>query len=262
VVTAVAIGLLLGAVVIVTLLLGPTAFFCLILAAVLIAQLELYAVLRKAGYAPVTVVGVACGLALMIATYARGGPGLALGVVLPVPLLLVWAMTVSPARVVKAVSSTYFGIVYGPALVGFGLLLLRGRDGLVLLPTVVGMAAVNDSGGYLVGRKFGKHPMAPKKSPKKSWEGLVAGTIVTIGLSVAVLPLVHPFDALLALKLAAVVCIAAPVGDLAESLVKRDLGVKDMGSLIPGHGGFFDRIDGIIFSVPVAYFVLRVLKWT
>jgi phosphatidate cytidylyltransferase len=259
--TAVGAGLLLGAILIGTLLVGPTAFFGMIFAAVIIAQAELYAVLRKAGYAPVTVVGLACGATLMIATYARGAPGLALGVVLPVPLLLAWGMTVSSERMARALSSTYFGIVYGPLLVGFGLLLLRGRDGLVLVPTVIGMAAVNDSGGYLVGRKLGRHPMAPKTSPKKSWEGFIAGTIVTIGLSVAVLPFVHPFDALLALKLAAVVCVAAPIGDLAESLVKRDLGVKDMGSIIPGHGGFFDRIDGIIFSIPAAYFVLRVLKW-
>jgi phosphatidate cytidylyltransferase len=164
-------------------------------------------------------------------------------------------------RIRRMLPSTYLGLVYGPVLVGFGILLLRGRDGLVLTPAVIGMAAVNDSGGYLVGRKIGRHPMAPKTSPKKSWEGFVAGTVVTLGLSVAVLPFVHPFTVGLALRLAAVVALAAPLGDLVESLLKRDLGVKDMGSLIPGHGGFFDRIDGIIFSIPIAYYVLHVLKW-
>jgi len=260
-VAAVGAGLALGAIVIVTLLLGKTAFFGLILAAVLIAQTELYSVLRKAGFAPATLLGLICGAVTMIASYERGAPGLALGAAIPLPLLLVWGLTVSTERVRRTITSTYLGIVYGPVLVGFGILLLRGRDGLVLTPTVIGMAAISDTGGYLVGRKLGRHPMAPKTSPKKSWEGFVAGTLVCIGLSVAVLPLVHPFTALLALKLAAVVTLATPVGDLAESLLKRDLGVKDMGSIIPGHGGFFDRIDGIIFSIPIAYYVLRVLKW-
>ena len=260
-VAAIGAGLALGAVVIVTLLLGRAAFFGLILVAVLIAQTELYTVLRKAGYNPATLVGLVCGAATMVATYRRGAPGLALGAAVPLPLLLAWGLTVSAERTRRTISSTYLGVVYGPVLVGFGILLLRGADGLVLTATVIGMAAINDSGGYLVGRKLGRHPMAPKTSPKKSWEGFVAGTLVTLGLSVAVLPFIHPFTPSLALRLAAVVSIAAPIGDLAESLLKRDLGVKDMGSIIPGHGGFFDRIDGIIFSIPVAYFVLRVLKW-
>jgi phosphatidate cytidylyltransferase len=237
------------------------AFFCLILVAVLIAQAELYAVLRKAGFAPATLLGLACGAAAMVATYRRGGPGLALGTALPLPLLLLWGLTAPVERVRRTVASTYLGVVYGPVIVGFGILLLRGRDGLVLTPTVIGMAAIGDSGAYLLGRKLGRHSMAPRTSPKKSWEGLVAGTLVTIALSVGVLPFVHPFTVVLALKLAAVVSVAAPVGDLAESLVKRDLGVKDMGALIPGHGGFFDRIDGILFAIPAAYYVLRVLKW-
>jgi len=260
-VAAVGAGLALGAIVIVTLLLGKAAFFGLILVAILIAQTEIYSVLRKAGYAPATLLGLMCGAVTMVAAYERGGSGLALGVAIPLPLLLVWGLTVSVEKVRRTIVSTYLGVVYGPALVGFGILLLRGRDGLVLTPTVIGMAAISDTGGYLVGRKLGRHPMAPRTSPKKSWEGFIAGTLVMLVLSVAVLPFVHPFTAVLALKLAAVVALAAPLGDLAESLLKRDLGVKDMGSLIPGHGGFFDRIDGIIFSIPVAYYVLRVLKW-
>jgi phosphatidate cytidylyltransferase len=159
------------------------------------------------------------------------------------------------------VASTYLGIVYGPFLAAFAVLILRGRDGLVLAPAFIGMTAIFDSGGYLVGRKLGRHAMAPKTSPKKSWEGFGAGVVVCVGLSVAVLPFVHPFTPWLALKLALVMCAASPFGDLAESLVKRDLGVKDMGTLMPGHGGLFDRIDSILFNAPVAYLVLRILHW-
>jgi phosphatidate cytidylyltransferase len=145
--------------------------------------------------------------------------------------------------------------------VGFAILLVRGRDGLVLTATFVGMTAMHDAGAYLIGRKIGRHPMARRTSPGKTWEGFAAGTIIMVGLSAAFLPLVHPFDLWLAVRLALVMSVASPLGDLVESLVKRDLGVKDMGSLVPGHGGFFDRIDAIIFGAPVAYFVLRVLDW-
>jgi phosphatidate cytidylyltransferase len=259
--TAVAAGLALAAVVIGTLLAGELAFFVLAFVVVLIAQAELYAVLKASGRHPAALVGLVSGAVLLIATYQRGEVALALSIAVPVPLLLAWGLTVPQEKVGSMLASTYFGIVYGPFLVGFAALLLRGPDGLVLTATMVGMTAVHDSGGYLVGRKLGRHPMAPRTSPRKSWEGWLAGTVVMLGLSAAVLPFVHPFDVWLALKLGAVMSVTAPLGDLVESLVKRDLGVKDMGSLMPGHGGLFDRLDAILFSSPVAYLVLRVFGW-
>ena len=260
--TAVGMGLLLGAIVIGTLLAGKIAFFVLAFVVVLIAQAELYAVLKAAGYSPVALVGLrmwrgdrSSGRTSVVKT------PLALGLVLPLPLLLLWGLTVPLDRVRSVLSSTYLGIVYGPLLVGFAILLLRGPDGLVLTATVIGMTSFHDTGAYLIGRKIGRHPLAKRTSPGKTWEGFFAGTVVLILASIAVLPLIHPFDVWLALRLALVMSVSAPIGDLVESLVKRDLGVKDMGSLMPGHGGFFDRIDGIIFSAPIAYFVLRVLGW-
>jgi phosphatidate cytidylyltransferase len=258
---AIATGLLLAAVVLGTLLAGKLAFFLLAFVVVLLAQAELYAVLKAAGYSPAVLVGLIGGGVILYGAYRRGAPALALGVAAPLPLLLLWGLTVPIDRVRSIVGSTYFGIVYGPLLVGFAVLLLRGRDGLVLTATVIGMTAFHDAGGYLLGRKIGRHPMAKRTSPGKTWEGFLAGAAFTIVASVAILPLIHPFDVMLALKLSLVMSVTTPIGDLAESLVKRDLGVKDMGSLMPGHGGFFDRIDAIIFNAPIAYFVLRVLGW-
>lgn len=258
---AVATGLVLAAVVVGTLLIGSRAFVVLAVVAALIAQAELYAVLKATGRSPATILGLAAGAAMLVGAYRFGEEALALGVMLPLPLLLLWCLTVPIDRARSTLYSTYLGVIYGPLLVGFGILLLRGDDGLVLVATVVGMAAVHDSGGYLVGRKLGRHPMAPRTSPSKSWEGFAAGTLVSVGLSAAFLPLVHPFDLWLAVRLTLIVSVTAPLGDLAESLLKRDLGVKDMGRLVPGHGGFFDRIDGIVFSLPLAYYVLRVLGW-
>jgi phosphatidate cytidylyltransferase len=259
--TAVGVGLGLGGVVVGLLLAGKLPFFIFAFVIVLIAQAELYAVLKAAGYSPVALVGLLCGAVVLIGAYARGAPAVALGIALPLPLLVLWGLTVPIDRVRSLVGSTYFGILYGPLMVAFAVLLLRGRDGLVLTATVVGMTAFHDSGAYLLGRKIGRHPMAKRTSPGKTWEGFLAGSFLTIVAAVAVLPLIHPFDVLLALKLSVVLSLTTPIGDLAESLIKRDLGVKDMGSLMPGHGGFFDRIDGIIFNAPIAYFLLRVLDW-
>lgn len=258
---AVGTGLLLAAVVVGLLFAGPTPFFLFAFMVVLIAQAELYAVLKASGHAPVALLGLLFGAVLLVTAYDRGILALALSASLPLPLLLLWGLTVPAEKVRSMIVSTYFGILYGPFLIGFAVLLLRGPDGLVLTATVIGMTAIHDAGGYLVGRKLGRHPMAPRTSPKKSWEGWVAGTLLCVGLSVIFLPLVHPFDVWLALSLSLVMSVASPIGDLAESLIKRDLGVKDMGSLVPGHGGLFDRIDAIIFVSPIAYFVLRVLGW-
>lgn len=258
---AIGTGLLLAGIVIGTLLAGKTAFFVLAFFVVILAQAELYAVLKAAGYSPVVLVGLICGGVVLIGAYQRGSAALALGMALPLPLLLLWSLTVPIDRARSVVGSTYLGIVYGPLLIGFAILLLRGRDGLVLTATVLGMTAFHDAGAYLIGRKVGRHLLAKRTSPGKTWEGWLAGTVVLVAASTAVLPFIHPFDVMLALKLALVMSVATPIGDLAESLIKRDLGVKDMGSLVPGHGGFFDRIDAIIFNSPVAFFVLRVLDW-
>jgi len=258
---AIVTGLLLAVVVVGTLLAGKLAFFVLAFIVVIIAQAELYAVLKAAGFAPAVLVGLICGSVTLIGAYREGVPALALGLALPLPLLLLWGLTVPIERVRSVVSSTYLGIVYGPLLVGFAILVLRGPNGLVLIATVIGMTAFHDAGAYLIGRKIGRHQFAPRTSPGKTWEGLAAGTLVTVAASVAFLPLIEPFDAWLALRLSLVISVTTPLGDLAESLIKRDLGVKDMGTLMPGHGGFFDRIDAIIFNAPVAYLVLHVLEW-
>lgn len=258
---AVASGVGLAGIVIGTLFVGAPALFTLAFVFVLVAQAELYTVLKASGHSPAVLLGVVCGGTLLIVTYVYGPVALVIMLAASLLLILAWGLTVPAARMRSMVVSTYLGVLYGPFLVGFAVLLLRGPDGLVLTATFIGMTALHDAGAYLVGRKLGRHPMAPRMSPQKSWEGFAAGTLVCVALSVAVLPFVHPFTVLLALKLALVMSVVAPLGDLAESLVKRDLGVKDMGSLMPGHGGLFDRIDAIIFAAPFAYFLLRVVGW-
>jgi phosphatidate cytidylyltransferase len=129
------------------------------------------------------------------------------------------------------------------------------------LPVIATIAY--DVGAYAVGGRSGRTPLAPNISPNKTWEGLVGATVITfaVTLIVQVIFKMHPWTFGRAFWLAAVVCVAAPLGDLAESMIKRDLGVKDMGRVLPGHGGVLDRIDGLLFVAPAAYYLLRLLKF-
>ncbi|MBW3591918.1 MAG: phosphatidate cytidylyltransferase, partial [Actinobacteria bacterium] len=138
-----------------------------------------------------------------------------------------------------------------------GLLALR-PDGRALTVMAIGAAAVYDIFAYAGGSKLGKHKLAPAISPNKSWEGAAVATAATVGAWVLVGSALGPFSVAQAAIVGAAISIVAPLGDLFESMVKRDLGLKDMGTILPGHGGALDRIDAMLFVVPTVYFLLEV----
>jgi phosphatidate cytidylyltransferase len=138
-------------------------------------------------------------------------------------------------------------------MTSFTMLLLRRPDGAAWVITFVVTVALIDTAGYLVGRKLGKHKLAPGVSPKKTWEGLVASISAGVISAVILTQVFWDFDWWVGILLAAVLLLAAVFGDLAESLIKRDLGVKDMSSLLPGHGGVMDRLDSILPSALITY---------
>jgi phosphatidate cytidylyltransferase len=149
--------------------------------------------------------------------------------------------------------------VYVPFLLGFGVLLAKPDDGQLRVLTVLALVVLSDTGGYAAGVFLGKHPMAPLVSPKKSWEGL-AGSLVACATGGALLVYYVFHDpwwhgAVLGLAVSA----AAVVGDLAESLLKRDIKIKDMSDLLPGHGGLMDRLDSVVFAAPTAFMVMALL---
>ncbi len=178
------------------------------------------------------------------------------GVTLTVLACMVWRLFLGQDGYLRDVSASAFVVVYVALFASFATLLVAPEDGadrvLVFLIAVV----ASDTGGYIAGVLFGRHPMAPRISPKKSWEGF-AGSLLGAGLggtlSVALL-LKQPWWQGLVLGL--VVCVVATVGDLVESMIKRDLGVKDMGNLLPGHGGVMDRMDSLLPSAAVSWMVL------
>jgi phosphatidate cytidylyltransferase len=124
---------------------------------------------------------------------------------------------------------------------------------------VIGYAAlvvIYDTAAYATGATLGRHLLAPHVSPNKSWEGAAGATVACLLAGVLLLPLWQPWTLASGLVLAAVTCVVAPLGDLSESMLKRDLAVKDMGSILPGHGGVLDRIDALLFAAPALYYVL------
>jgi phosphatidate cytidylyltransferase len=262
-------GLTLGGIALVALWFGQGAFTVVAALAVLVAQGELFGMMVKHRYQPATAVGLVAGALMMAGAYFRGESATPAMFALGVVAAFVWYMAVpTPHRteVLRNVGLTVLNMAWIPLLAGYLIATLKLSDGRALVVAIVGLTFLFDATGFFVGSVWGgsffQRPLAPSISPKKSIEGLIGATLVTIVVSVALLPsfidrfLDHRVDALL---LAIVIAVAATLGDLAESLVKRDLGVKDMGSVLPGHGGILDRIDSLLFVAPAAFLLFRVL---
>jgi phosphatidate cytidylyltransferase len=265
---AVGAGLSLGIVVLLAAKIGAAAMMVVVTALLVVATAEMFNALRMRGYHPATLLGLVGTASMLGAVYWRGEDAMPLVLGLFVVFAFLWYLAgVVHARPAMNIAVSVLAFLYVGFLGSFAALLLQvplRKDGvtLLLLP-IVGTVAY-DVGAFFVGSRVGRTPLAPSISPNKTWEGLVGATVATfvvLELIVGGLKWAHPWTAGRAFWLAAVISVAAPLGDLCESMIKRDLGVKDMGSLIPGHGGVLDRIDALLFVVPAAYYLLRVLKF-
>ena len=231
----------------------------LVTAVILLAAAEFFNALRRAGHQPATLFGIVACVGMVLGAYWKGPAAIPLLLFLTVVFSLLWYWWAAAGeRVVGGVSTTLFGVCYVGVLGAYAALLLQLPDGVGLLLGAVIPAVFYDIGGLVVGRTFGRTPLTAI-SPNKTWEGLAGGVILTVLSAVIILgvfPGVHPWDDFyVAFRLGVAIAVAAPLGDLAESLIKRDLGVKDMGELLPGHGGLLDRFDALLFSLPTAYYV-------
>jgi len=261
-------GVLLGAAVLALLAINKGAFVVLAMAAVVLAQAEIYAVMRTRGLQPATLLGLVCGAFTFVGAYLHGETAALFGVVLAMGLTVPWYIAApEPARkhTTANAAATILGVVYVPLLASFAMLLLRtpGDAGKFMFLAMLVLTVLYDVVAYAIGTGWGRRAMAPTVSPNKSWEGAIGATVITILVGLAVVPNFTPFDIEggpgIGVGLALIISVLAPLGDLVESAFKRDLGVKDMGSLLPGHGGVLDRIDAILFAAPGAYFLLRIV---
>ena len=254
---AIGVGLALGALITVPLYSPYRWLFVLVVVvAVAIGTREVVAALRTLGAQPPAVPLLIGGAAMVVLAYREGPGALFLALVLTVLSALVWRLADPAEGFLRDVAAGTFTAVYVPFLAGFAALLTVPDDGALRVTVFVAVVVCSDTGGYAAGVLLGKHPMAPTVSPKKSWEGLV-GSVVACAVAGALL-LHFLFDAnpLLGVLYGLAVVATATLGDLGESMVKRDIGIKDMGTLLPGHGGIMDRLDSLLPTAPVAWLLL------
>lgn len=256
---AVAVGVLLGAGILLSLFTVRHIFVGIVAVAIALATWELARALRGGGIAVALPPVLAGGQAMMWLAWPFGLTGVAVAFALTVLACLFWRFRGGADGYVRDVAASVFVAGYLPMFAAFAIMLVLPADGAMRVLTFLLAVVCSDSGGYAAGVLAGRHPMAPSISPKKSWEGF-AGSLL-FGMAGATLAVTLGLDGpvWVGLLLGAAVVITATLGDLAESLMKRDLGIKDMGTILPGHGGLMDRLDSLLPSAVLCWCLLSLL---
>jgi phosphatidate cytidylyltransferase len=256
---AVGVGVGLGAAVVLTLFVVPKwTFVVLATASVCVGVWELCRALRAGGFAVPVVPSVVGAISMLGAAYVGGGSALLICFALTCVAVLVWRVADGVAGAARDVLGGTVVAAYPSLLAAFSSLLLAPVDGAWRLFSYIALTVSSDIGGYAVGVLAGRHPMAPTISPKKSWEGFAGsvGFCMLVGVGCVVWALHGPWW--VGLVVGAAAAVAATTGDLVESTIKRDLGIKDMSNILPGHGGLMDRLDSLVMTAPVVWAVLAV----
>lgn len=257
---AIAVGVGLVGLIIASLFVAKQAFVVVVLAAGALGIMELRSALAVASVRlPVVPVAVG-GAAMLIGSYAAGTAALSVIAALTLIALAVWRLADGAEGFVRDASAGAFVLAYVPLLGSFVLLMLAQPDGAWRVVTFIATTTFSDIGGYAAGALLGRHPLAPTISPKKSWEGFAGSVIASMVVGWALVTQALEGPAWLGLLLGAVVALTATTGDLVESVIKRDLGIKDMGTLLPGHGGVMDRLDSLLVAAPVCWLMLQLVE--
>jgi len=257
--TAIGVGVSLGALLLASLLFRKQGFIGVVIVASCIAVWELRGGLARGRINVPLVPSLVGAITMITASFVGGGQALTVCFGLTCISVLLWCVSDGPAGSIRDISGGIFVAAYVPLLASFSSLLLAEHDGAKRVIVFIGVTICSDIGGFAVGVMTGRHPMAPSVSPKKSWEGAVGSVIACVIAGVATVMVMLGGSwwagAILGLALA----VSATIGDLTESTIKRDLGIKDMGSILPGHGGVMDRMDSLLLSAPVAWAILTLL---
>ena len=262
---AVIVGVALAVLFFAAMAVGPVAALVIVTIALSLAAVEFYNAVRVAGYQPAVLLGLTAVLSLPLAVYWKGEAAIGLVLVLAILFGSLWyVMGISPDGAMRGLGATLLGIVHIGVLGSFAALMLSvDTYGTGVLTVAVILTVFYDVGGLFIGKALGRTPLS-SASPNKTMEGLIGGMVVVLIAAIVMGIIGQPaplagdtFDGsglftMIVIGIAA--ALAAPIGDLAESQIKRDLGIKDMGTILPGHGGLLDRFDGLLFVLPTVWF--------
>jgi phosphatidate cytidylyltransferase len=256
---AIGVGALLGGLVVLTLLTVKATFLIYMGAAIIVALTELAGAFGKRAIVIPVIPIVAGGAAMVTCMYWLGAQAALGALALTLIAILAWRLPGGPSGYVKDVTAGVFAVIYLPFLATFVSAMLSPADGPRRVLTFIIVTICSDIGGYFAGitlGRGGRHLMAPVISPKKTWEGFAGSVVACLiagWLCVTLLLHGHAWQGLLT---GAAVVLAAILGDLVESMIKRDLDIKDMGTLLPGHGGILERLDSLLLVAPVVWLLL------
>jgi phosphatidate cytidylyltransferase len=253
---AIGVGVGLGAVIVASLFVYRPSFAFIVGIAVLYGCYELAQALASANIRVSLSPLLVGSAALLVAAWERGPSGLVLGVLITLVGVLVWRVADGAFGYTRDVTASALILLYLPTLAGFAVLLAHPDDGAGRVIAFVATVVCSDTGGYATGVLFGKHPLAPIVSKAKTWEGFAGSVLFCSAAGILLMTLTFHEAWWKGLLFGLAIVVTATVGDLGESMIKRDLDVKDMGTLLPGHGGIMDRLDSLLPCAAVAYLLL------
>jgi phosphatidate cytidylyltransferase len=265
---AITSAVVLVALIIVTLVVWKTLFMVVVAAAVLVAMWELHRGFAAKDIDLPEQPLMAGGVIMVVVAYFYGAPALVTATAVTALVTMLWLLHRGVSGYVQNASASVFALIYVPFLGSFVALLLReggaihfdGIDaGVKGIFTFIAVTAASDIGGYIAGVLFGRHQMAPVISPKKSWEGFAGSVVFCVAVGVAMIVWVLDADWWVGVLLGLIAVVMSTLGDLCESVIKRDLGLKDMSHVIPGHGGLMDRLDSLLATIAPVWLLLHYL---
>jgi phosphatidate cytidylyltransferase len=253
---AIGVGLALGALILISLFAYRPSFAVIVGLAATYGSYELSRAIATTKVHVALVPVLAGGVASLVAAWFRGPQGLVSGILVTVVAVAIWRLAEGSENYLRDVGASVFVLLYVPALAGFAVLLVHADDGAARILAFVATVVCSDTGGYATGVLFGRHPLAPIVSKAKTWEGFAGSVLFCSIAGVLFLTLTFHEPWWKGLLFGLAIVVTATLGDLGESVIKRDLGVKDMSHLLPGHGGLMDRLDSMLPCAAVAYLLL------
>lgn len=237
---------------------GDQILFILVLMLTSFGLWEFYSLLEKYNYQPLKLEGILLGIIYVTLIYFEIRRALTISLLLITIILFIYELF-RKRRVITDLALTFLGILYIPFLFSYLILLRDLPFGEKLCYFLFILIWVSDSTAYFIGKAFGKHHLAPSISPKKTVEGTIAGIISSIFVSL-IFVYIYKWKLIFTIILGIALGIMGQLGDLVESMLKREIGVKDSSSLLPGHGGVLDRFDSLLFAIPTMYYFLHIIR--